>query len=106
MTMPDVDIDAELKKRKQARDDRMREIRKAAEIPMVTVTPTKPEYRKYLKHAGSGVGFKEDGPAIWPHDQFTKRRIKDGAIKIEEDKNGKSKEAKPQAVAGAPRQPA
>jgi len=85
-----VDIDAELAKRDKARRDRMKAIRDASAIPMVKVVPTKPEYIGPLRHALTGIGWKEGGEAVeWPLDQFTRRRIKDGSIKIQEDESAK-----------------
>jgi hypothetical protein len=35
-----------------------------------------------LKHIPSGIGFRETGPAAWPRDQFTQRRVRDGSVKL------------------------
>jgi hypothetical protein len=45
------------------------------------VVPKNDEMRKLLKHP-SGVGFREKGPANWPNDSFTARRVRDGDITI------------------------
>jgi len=91
-----VDIDAELAKRDKARRDRMKAFRDAAAAPMVKVVPTKPEYIGPLRHGTTGVGWKEGGEAVlWPLDQFTRRRIRDGSITVEEDKPKEEKEDKP-----------
>jgi hypothetical protein len=47
----------------------------------VRVEPTKDDYRKYLKHPRGG-GFPKEGPATWPDDRFTSRRIADGSVKV------------------------
>jgi hypothetical protein len=82
-----VDIDAELRKRKDAEYKRMKAIRDAVTVPMVHVVPSKPEYRGVLRHGTTGVGFEAEGSAEWPDDQFTKRRVRDGSVTLE----GKSK---------------
>jgi len=94
-----IDIDAELIRRQKIMDDRLKAMQEATTVPMITVIPTKPEYRQYLKHEPSGIGFGEEGGAEWPNDQFTKRRVRDGAVKLEEKKDDKK-------VAAAPARPA
>jgi hypothetical protein len=49
----------------------------------VRVVPAKEEYRKTLKHLPSGVPFPPAGPAEWPLDQFTQRRLRDGSVTLE-----------------------
>jgi len=93
--MTAVDIDAELKKRKEARDARLREIKSGAAVPTVKVVPSKEEYRKYLKHGVTGVGFTEQGSVEWPNDQFTKRRIRDGSVALEQDQDKGAKAGSP-----------
>lgn len=96
--MTDVDIVAELAKRKQVRDERMKAIRDAQRTPLVNVLPAKPEYRQHLKHPATGMAFPDDGAAVWPHDQFTKRRIRDGSVTVEETKEEPKKPAARQAA--------
>jgi hypothetical protein len=96
-----VDVDAELAKRKKERDNKMRAIRDAGKPEMVSVQPAKPEYRKHLKHAVTGVGFGAEGGAEWPDDQFTKRRVRDGSVTVEQQKA--ESQAQPEAQQrGAP----
>jgi hypothetical protein len=102
-----VDVDAELAKRKKERDDKMRAIRDAGKPEMVSVQPAKPEYRKHLKHAVTGVGFGDEGGAEWPDDQFTKRRVRDGSVTIAQREAGPQPQAQSEAqqpgeVAAAP----
>ena len=40
---------------------------------------------KHITHRPTGIKFGEDGTAIWPDDQFTKRRIKDGDVTVVEE---------------------
>jgi hypothetical protein len=64
--------------------------------PMIRVEPTKDDYRKYLSHP-NGTAFPQgSGSVEWPHDRFTKRRIKDGSVKVAEKKQDKAGEQKPQ----------
>jgi hypothetical protein len=51
---------------------------------VVRVVPKNDAVRRYLKHGLTKVGFLAEGSAEWPLDQFTKRRIKDGDVTIEE----------------------
>jgi len=65
---------------------------------VVRVTPKNETLRRYLKHGITKVGFLAEGSAEWPFDQFTKRRIKEGDITVEE-----AVEAEPQAAEGGPK---
>jgi hypothetical protein len=47
------------------------------------VWPKNDEMRKILRHPIAGA-FREEGPADWPDDQFTARRIADGDVTAEE----------------------
>jgi hypothetical protein len=68
--------------------------------PRVRVTPGDDDMRKLLKHP-NGVGFPASGSVEWPHDQFTRMRIKDGSVKVEEHRDhdekhdDKSRKAEP-----------
>ena len=46
---------------------------------MVRVLPKNETIRKLLKHPVGGA-FRAEGPAEWPSDSFTARRIADGDI--------------------------
>lgn len=48
------------------------------------VWPKNDTMRKLLKHGV--VGFPGEGPAEWPDDTFTHRRIEDGDVTTEETK--------------------
>ena len=58
---------------------------------MVKVLPKDDHIRKIIKHPTGGA-FPEEGPANWPDDQFTTRRLKDGDVTLAEPK-GEHKEA-------------
>ena len=63
---------------------------------VVRVLPKNDQIRKYLKHPAKRVGFLAEGSIEWPNDAFTRKRIKEGDVTIEESepesKNQKSKE--------------
>ena len=93
-------VDVKIQTQGQRMRDRMIRLRKQRERPGLRVEPTgdNPErvaaLRRHLKHIPSGVGFRSEGSAEWPDDTFTRRRIRDGDIKIVEEK--KAPPAKPQ----------
>jgi len=45
---------------------------------------------KFLKHPFAITQFNRDGKAVWPDDQFTHRRARDGDVTIEEAKKGQT----------------
>lgn len=47
------------------------------------VVPTDEKLRRLLKHP-NGMAFRPSGGIEWPNDRFTKRRLRDGTVKIEE----------------------
>ena len=49
------------------------------------VLPKDDAMRKLIKHPTAG-GFHEEGPAEWPDDQFTTRRLRDGDVTLAEPK--------------------
>src|SRR5262245_12725273 len=51
---------------------------------VVRVEPRDDRIRKYIKHAITKVGFPKEGSCEWPNDQFTRNRIREGVISIEE----------------------
>jgi len=68
--------------REQRRADRAEAVRANAPT-RVRVLPANDQLRKILKHPASG-GFLAEGSTEWPLDQFTKRRLRDGDITLEE----------------------
>jgi len=73
---------------------------------VVRVVPKNADIRKYLKHPATRVGFLAEGAAEWPNDVFTKRRIRDGDVRIEqaeapvagEQKNAEPKGGEPNVI--------
>jgi len=57
---------------------------------MVKVVPASEEIMKHMRHGVSRVGFTAmDKPVDWPDDTFTARRIRDGDVKVFEEKESK-----------------
>jgi hypothetical protein len=87
--------------RKKRRLARIALVKSQTQTPRVRVVPKNDELRKVLKHPTTGMAFRESGSVEWPHDTFTKRRIRDGDITIEE----RAQERKAPATPAAPRAP-
>ena len=52
---------------------------------VVRVLPRDEDIRRVMRHGVTRVGFPTSGgSAEWPNDTFTKRRIKDGDVTVEE----------------------
>jgi len=43
------------------------------------------DMRRLLRHPRAG-GFRSEGDIEWPNDTFTKRRLKEGSVKLAEEK--------------------
>ena len=67
--------------------------------PPVRVNPRDDGVRKYIKHLPSKRGFPAEGPALWPNDNFTARRLRDGSVTLAppEEKKSDKPQAKPAA---------
>jgi hypothetical protein len=78
-----MDVDAELKRRKEARMARVKEIKDMTAVERVRVVPTDEKYRTVLRHPTTNQPFPKSGSQEWPLDQFTKRRIREGALAID-----------------------
>jgi hypothetical protein len=65
-----------------ARNERLKKI--TPKQPRVRVLPTKEDFRHVIKHP-SGIRFPEQGSVEWPLDKFTRKRIADGDVIIEEN---------------------
>jgi len=53
-----------------------------AAAQLIRVWPKDAKVRKVLRHPSAG-GFRADGPAQWPPDAFTMRRIRDGDVELD-----------------------
>ena len=45
------------------------------------------QIRKHITHAPSGVRFRTSGSIEWPNDRFTQRRIREGVVKVVNEKH-------------------
>jgi len=81
-----MDVQERLKANKAARMERVKQVKNMSAAQRVRVEPTKEEYRKVLRHPSNNTAFRETGSLEWPLDQFTKRRIREGAIRIAESR--------------------
>ena len=68
--------------------ERVRLMQEARKIPRVRVEATSEEMRRVLKHP-SGLALRSGGSVEWPLDKFTQRRLREGAIRIVEQAEGR-----------------
>jgi hypothetical protein len=52
----------------------------------IAVYATSEDIKKYIRHPFGVRQFDRDGKAVWPDDQFTQRRIRDGDVTLEPPK--------------------
>jgi hypothetical protein len=100
--MPNLEnLNPVLRAREERRQERLRNIRQSTSVPRVRVTPKTDAIRKHIYHPRTGARFPAEGSVEWPLDQFTKRRIRDGDVTIEEGRErrrpGVSEEPHPHA---------
>jgi hypothetical protein len=75
----------------ELRDIKVKKMRDRAMIKGVRVVPadgdgfTADDMRELLKHPRAG-GFRAEGPIEWPNDSFTQRRLREGSIKLADEK--------------------
>jgi hypothetical protein len=81
--LEDLDIHPALKEQLQRRRDRVAQINEGRKVARVRVVPKNDAFRKALFHPRTRMRFPAQGSAEWPLDQFTKRRIRDGDVTIE-----------------------
>jgi hypothetical protein len=68
------------------------------------VWPRTEAIRKVLNHPSAGA-FRPEGPADWPKDTFTVRRIRDGDLLTSSPEQQKSKTTRDVSPASSPDQP-
>ena len=73
----------------------MKQVRDALKVPTVLVLPRDETIRKHVAHMPNNIKFPKEGPAKWPLDTFTQRRIRDGDVTVVVD-------APLRAIAAAP----
>lgn len=70
---------------------RIKRVRDAVKVEGVRVEPaggdgyTADDMRRLLKHPTAG-GFRSEGSIEWPLDTFTQRRLREGSVKLAEQK--------------------
>jgi hypothetical protein len=88
--------------RKKRQLERLALVKSLTQAPRVRVVPTNDELRKVLKHPSGGIAFHEGSTSVeWPFDTFTKNRIRDGDVTIEERQQEEG-ETKPQTGSKPP----
>jgi len=74
--------------RDQRQRDLMERMRMAQAVPRVRVLPRDENVRANIKHQPTLIGFPETGSVEWPDDAFTRRRIADGDVTVEQSAPG------------------
>jgi hypothetical protein len=70
---------------------RIQRVKNMKRVEAVRVEPqggegyTADDMRRLLKHPTAG-GFRQEGSIEWPYDNFTKKRIRDGTVKLVENR--------------------
>jgi hypothetical protein len=65
-----------------ARNARLKKI--TPKQPRVRVLPANEDFRQVIKHP-SGIRFPEEGSVEWPLDKFTRKRIAEGDVTVEDE---------------------
>jgi hypothetical protein len=71
-------------RREQRREERLQQARGTVTPERVRVLPRDDEFRKTHRNIVGHANFPEQGSVEWPFDQYTKRRLRDGDIALEE----------------------
>jgi hypothetical protein len=82
----------------QRQREKVARIRTLQQRPGLRVEPASDDMRRLLMHPRAG-GFRSEGSIEWPDDTFTHRRLRDGSVKLAEQKEEKHDEAKAPAHA-------
>jgi hypothetical protein len=69
--------------RPKAKPSHLKALAEARKMPRVRVEPVNAALRDVLKHP-NGMAFRNQGSVEWPLDRFTKRRLREGSIRIVE----------------------
>lgn len=72
--------------RKKIQLERMAKVAKGRVIGRVRVVPRDDEVRAAIKHPRVGK-FRSTGSMEWPDDTFTRRRVRDGTVTLEESRD-------------------
>ena len=65
--------------------ERLNRIHQVRHQPGIRVVPADDDMRRLLKHPRAG-GFRSEGSIEWPNDNFTRRRLREGSVKLAESK--------------------
>jgi hypothetical protein len=71
------------------RQERLKQVRDATVPKRVRVIPKDDNVRKSFKGMQGHTSFPATGSVEWPLDQFTKRRLKEGSVLLEERTEGR-----------------
>jgi hypothetical protein len=71
-------------RREERRAERLQQARGTVKPDRVRVLPRDDEFRKSHRNVVGHPNFPEQGSVEWPNDQYTKRRVRDGDVTIEE----------------------
>jgi hypothetical protein len=80
-----VEVATTLSLRKQRQNARLKVINDARPKGGIRVEPRDDTIRRLVKHP-NGMKFRSEGSVEWPNDRFTKRRIAEGVVTVEEKK--------------------
>jgi hypothetical protein len=80
-------IEGEKSLRFKQREERLKRIREQNTPKRVRVLPRDDVIRRDIVHPVNRIAFPPQGGSVeWPLDQFTKRRIREGDVTVEEAK--------------------
>jgi len=71
-------------RRDERRAARLQQARGTVTPARIRVLPRDEEFRKTHRNIVGHPDFPAEGSVEWPHDQYTKRRLRDGDVTIEE----------------------
>jgi hypothetical protein len=83
---------------KQAMNAKTERRRALTKQPGVRVVPANDDMRRLLRHPKAGR-FRSEGGLEWPNDTFTKKRLRDGDVKLESEAKAESAKAESAAKA-------
>jgi hypothetical protein len=72
------------------RQEKLKRVRDARPVKRVRVHPRDDVIRRDIKHGSKR--FPAEGSVEWPLDQFTKRRLRDGTVRLENEQETKARE--------------
>jgi hypothetical protein len=88
-------VEVTIKTPSQQMKDRVARLQEISKRPGLRVEPANDTMRRLLKHPHGG-GFRSSGSIEWPDDTFTRRRLRDGDIKlVEGDKEEEAGDDRP-----------